>query len=114
MKLRAEIETEVVGGVVLRDIQIGEKKYKLEIESNGFKGLNLRFLEGMHEAAFTIHIDKERGLRLSREVVRPNHDHNDHEDMRLVGKLPKFVNDGRMGRECDLAWFEFGPTKADY
>lgn len=120
MKLRAEIETEVVGGVILHDIQIGDKKYKLEIESNGFQGINLRFLEGMHEASFTIHIDKERGLRLSREVVRPNHDHNDHEDMRLDDGVPRFCDKVYRKKgslqysDRELAWLEFGPTKVNY
>lgn len=121
MKLRTNVEVEVAGEVALYDIKIGDKKYKLEIEQSGCNGnaIDLRFCENKTEGRYTIHID-ERGLRLHRTILRPNHDHSDHEDMRLDDGVPKFCDKEYRKKgslqysDRELAWFEFGPTKVDY
>ncbi len=120
MKLRAEAEMEIICEAILTDLKIGDRKYKLEVRQSGCDGdhLDLVFIDAKSEGHYTVHID-ERGLRLHREVMRPNHDHNDYQDMRITptGRdaigVPSF-DPGYFKGDRALAWFEFGPTKVDY
>ncbi len=116
MKIHVNGELEVPVNAIFTDLKIGTKKYTLEVEQTGFdgNGLQLHFRDKKTDGTFRIIID-ERGLRLTREVLRPNHDHSDFEDMRIVDGKPQFFH-GHVNDELkhELAWFEFGPTKVDW
>lgn len=116
MKLSTQAEIEIAGEITIRDIQIGINKYILEITQGGCSGdcLVLTFRDQKTDGIYHIHIDS-RGLRLSRDVMRPNHDHWDDEDIRIIKGKPVFFH-GHVNDELkhELAWFEFGARVVEW
>ena len=110
MKVSTEAEIEVSDLLVVKDVWIGDKEYDLDVVQGGCGGdaLQLRLKDVKSKASFWIHIDRRR-LHLSRDVVRPNHDHWDYEDMRIVNGSPAWLNGSSSELLAHkLAWFEFG------
>jgi len=66
-----------VAEMMLLELPIGTLKTSMAITTTGITGNGIILAFG---CGCEIHID-ERGIFLSREVRRPNHDHDDHEEL---------------------------------
>lgn len=82
LELELPIREVVAKELILRDVQIGEKKYCVRVSQ--FMGtLNFYFQEGEYikpDGCGEYEISVQgRGVQISRVVHRPNHDHDDCE-----------------------------------
>lgn len=112
MKYRFTAEQPVdISDVSIQDIVVGDRKTDVEIgnflfaETNGH--FNLHFSCG-----FDIQMD-ERGIRFRRTVERPDHDHDDEEDLMIHQKNGSLLwsRDWLHEKDHDIFYLPFGPRK---
>lgn len=104
--------TEVGNGTELeiKNIDINGVKYALKIyNSDNPKRLDLDF----NNSDYTVRIDS-KGIRFQRMCHRPNHDHNNREDLYIDKKTGKLRwGEHKLGSE-EYFYVDFGAKEVDY
>jgi hypothetical protein len=104
--MKIQVEGEMgVSEVKICGLQVGKTTTNLTI-STRLSSTVLQF------DGFEIFIDED-GLSFKRTVLRPNHDHDDQQELRLFKKeiTPRWTADWKNSERFHL---KFGPVKVDY
>lgn len=101
-----------VHALKLSDVNIGKLKTDISIDQVGCESTGLSILFG---CGFDIHIHPEYGMKISREFLRPRHDHNDTEYLCIhrKNKTTCWLRSDCIGNDHEIFYIQFGPRQGD-
>lgn len=101
----------------IQGVKIGEKEYEVTLSQVEFRPGQYCFTLTFGDEEFHIQISSENKIRLSRQVHRPNHDHDDMEYLQVKEGDQDKVFWGSWpyaGRGSELLDIDFGPETVGY